>query len=994
MPARPVLFVGLGTSGMRIVNEVEKLIYATFNENHFNHCRYVYIETNKAERPDPIPVESAIVGATIETDKMDSAIRSLAENPAIDTDWFSRDLAKQMNYNGMGAGGIRPAGRILLWSRNNFHDVHATLSTQWAAINAIRTGTGGRDDDSGNPVIYVVGSLAGGTCSGTFIDIGYMLRQITEGGDIGTNNARKVSLFGIFLTPREGTQGEMMCANTYGALSELQQFRQGRGYTEQWPNGIFAPITSQGPFDNIHLVSPEYGDGSGVMPKLSSCYFVVGMKLFCDVVGMNSEVGRVITDGGSTGAYTLFNTFGIAAVMHPTYSLSDAAGTQVASDLCARWIHEGLLYDSSGQTKAILDETVYNEATEFIEAQLIQEFAAIESRGGQLPLENEIENEIERVVNREARVADFTRRFLSGDPNNYLGVIQNHAPSCRDRLLLKIAARVSDTLNANQNLYYAELLLAKIQKVITDTVDYWGRTGLPSSQAWDTSVTTAVGEMFVHPHLLLLQRANTLRDRAQELIKLMKMKLMTVILKEVSEAIAGGKERPVFLVEGKRQPTIFRLRQLREALGELHREFQDRQEKIKAEATDESVPIVRVWTTDSYDGDLKALVGEHRRQKKLPSLSDVTDDVTDKDAWTVFDKQIETTSNTGANVTPGESNYSTGDLFKTFKSPYQRACQNLLRDTAVDPVAYARQNMGPTKDCANRALAGLLRLRAAPNVGAPGIPRFVLGPSKEAVAKLLGELNGKGYNHFRPEHAISVPFKNALIFYEEKSNIEPLTGLSVINRLRSCFENRPQSSSENLTPAIWREHRLAYGVTPENIARRDSRERVRKMMEFVIAFGLKYSQAYNQVYLPAGARWEDILPLDATEPPMWRCKIEGGPAQPFELSIDSLPKIRAIADNPIVYARFADALRKVLSANDDEAFIKIFETELHPRLALKGSEEIQRVSERLFGKIDKNGKRSDGVIGQLRQFLNQDEAGRIAAASPGPDLKIAGAASS
>src|SRR4029077_15874530 len=377
MPARPVLFVGLGTSGMKIINEVEKLVYATFNENQFNNCRYVYIETNKKEQPDPLPIESAIVSRPIEVDKMESAVKSLMDNPAIDTDWFSKDLPRQMAYNGMGAGGVRPAGRILLWSKTNFQDVYSTLSAQWASINAMGRGNG--NDDAGDPVIYVVGTLGGGTCSGTFIDIGYMLRQITEGGDIGMNNARKVHIFGIFLVPCEDTPAEMVCANAYGSLFELDTFRSGRSYAELWPNGVSAQATVQPPYDNMYLVSPEYGDGSGKIPRLSSCYFIVGLKLFCDLIGMNSHVGRVIIDGSAGGRYTLFNTFGIAAVMHPTYWLSDAAGSQIASDLCARLVHEGTLYNVSGSTP-IVTATVLEQATSFLDNQIRLEFASIESR--------------------------------------------------------------------------------------------------------------------------------------------------------------------------------------------------------------------------------------------------------------------------------------------------------------------------------------------------------------------------------------------------------------------------------------------------------------------------------------------------------------------------------------------------------------------------------------------------------------------------------------
>src|SRR4029077_17078565 len=232
-------------------------------------------------------------------------------------------------------------------------------------------------------------------------------------------------------------------------------FRSGRAYAELWPNGVSAQATVQPPYDNMYLVSPEYGDGSGKIPRLSSCYFIVGLKLFCDLIGMNSHVGRVIIDGSAGGRYTLFNTFGIAAVMHPTYWLSDAAGSQIASDLCARLVHEGTLYNVSGSTP-IVTATVLEQATSFLDNQIRLEFASIESRGGgQLPLQSEIERGIGDVVRRESTVEAFTKKFLSGDPNNYLGVIQDNASLARDRLLEKIANQVSTQFGTYQNLYYS-----------------------------------------------------------------------------------------------------------------------------------------------------------------------------------------------------------------------------------------------------------------------------------------------------------------------------------------------------------------------------------------------------------------------------------------------------------------------------------------------------------------------------------------------------------
>lgn len=65
------------------------------------------------------------------------------------------------------------------------------------------------------PVAYVVGSLTGGTCSGTFIDIAYALRHL-----LGQDTA----IIGCFLVPNPVGLNDVHRSNTYAALVELNDF--------------------------------------------------------------------------------------------------------------------------------------------------------------------------------------------------------------------------------------------------------------------------------------------------------------------------------------------------------------------------------------------------------------------------------------------------------------------------------------------------------------------------------------------------------------------------------------------------------------------------------------------------------------------------------------------------------------------------------------------------------------------------------------------------
>lgn len=160
-------------------------------------------------------------------------------------------------------------------------------------------------------------------------------------------------------------------------------------------------------------------------------------------------------------------------------------------------------------------------------------------------------------------------------------------------------------------------------------------------------------------------------------------------------------------------------------------------------------------------------------------------------------------------------------------------------------------------------------------------------------------------------------------------------------------------------------------------------------MDFACTFGFTHKrQNYEQVYRADGARWPDLLALDAGDPAVWRCKFEGGPAEPFELNRDSLPKVRAIADNPFVLKKFSDSIRGILEKQTDQDLSTIFENEIDPVLAAQGTELVQNTSGRFFGKLDAEGRRSGGMLTDLREFFGL----AVGPAANGTDSKSAKAA--
>jgi len=57
---RPTILIGIGTSGLRILENVQRFHYESFGINKPDHVEYIYIETNKDNKVGITPAEDKI----------------------------------------------------------------------------------------------------------------------------------------------------------------------------------------------------------------------------------------------------------------------------------------------------------------------------------------------------------------------------------------------------------------------------------------------------------------------------------------------------------------------------------------------------------------------------------------------------------------------------------------------------------------------------------------------------------------------------------------------------------------------------------------------------------------------------------------------------------------------------------------------------------------------------------------------------------------------
>lgn len=331
---RPTVYVGLGTTGMEILNHLRRLNHLEYGQAGLPIFRYVSIETDAGKSgripmidadervrgkldEEGVPIlETGLPPNAYEVNEVIHTTLSFPEpirakiNPA-NSHIFNADMASWLDETildapavngGSGAGNLRMAGRLALWENwnkgsyvglsllsayqtvrkeANRHSAERILKTHFDQPIEV-------DADWHN--IFIVGTLCGGTCSGMLLDIAYYFRYI---GDEYTK------IYGIFTMYNAGLalggDAKILLANCWASLVEQDFYqRPGTEYHLTLPDG--AEIRERrDPFDVASFLSPTGMKGHALVN--ASGKFVTGQldqmvatDLFVRSLGVDSLI--------------------------------------------------------------------------------------------------------------------------------------------------------------------------------------------------------------------------------------------------------------------------------------------------------------------------------------------------------------------------------------------------------------------------------------------------------------------------------------------------------------------------------------------------------------------------------------------------------------------------------------------------------------------------------------------------------------------------------
>ncbi|WP_368491028.1 tubulin-like doman-containing protein [Clostridium sp. BJN0013] len=296
----PMLIIGLGGTGIDAMLRLKYQINKRFilEEDTISNTRkdkpkkveFLGFETNQGEKNKRYPGNGG-VGLDPQSELVmlsNAEIRSILKDRKILDDcikeWLSPELSSESGTDG--AGGVRQVGRLLLFTKIN--EIVDCIEKKIRLL---------QEDKEETLHVFILSGLSGGTGSGTFIDIAYIVRGIMN-NIYGSKGDDKVNIMGYLFTPdvnlsrsadNQSSQSYII-KNGFAALKELD-YLMGIGdrherFTQKYRNRLTVD-SPMPPFNLCHLISATNIDGRPMSNAYDYCMNVTAENI---VNFMSSEV--------------------------------------------------------------------------------------------------------------------------------------------------------------------------------------------------------------------------------------------------------------------------------------------------------------------------------------------------------------------------------------------------------------------------------------------------------------------------------------------------------------------------------------------------------------------------------------------------------------------------------------------------------------------------------------------------------------------------------
>ncbi|MGZ8245698.1 tubulin-like doman-containing protein [Methylomagnum sp.] len=315
---RPTLYIGVGGTGMEVILRIRRRILSavwgppgrpTRLENlanfpvaqfiHFDLDQGALVESGKSQITDPLADRVKLTDddklvETFEIERYSKSDDDLAKYPHIE-DWspLTPKKIRELSIDpSKGAGQIRAISRLYFFDKylKIREKIRAKLVWLKSGLsNDAQLKALDLDLDQSKFRIVVIGSVAGGTGAGSFLDMGWLAKLVSR----DTVTAADVEMMLFLPTGYQSANKERTEANGYASLMELETcLRGGSNYVTRWePHD--RPELSASPYDEVYLVDSGNLAGRHLAPSdQKQVYDMVADTLFEDFASVDFAIRK------------------------------------------------------------------------------------------------------------------------------------------------------------------------------------------------------------------------------------------------------------------------------------------------------------------------------------------------------------------------------------------------------------------------------------------------------------------------------------------------------------------------------------------------------------------------------------------------------------------------------------------------------------------------------------------------------------------------------
>ena len=631
---RPTILVGIGSGGLRSVEAVWKLtqeIPSTIQPTERPLIRYIYLETDGSNRP----ISDDIVCCPLTLENIAATQNAIQSDLSCTTSWLEGQRFPQNVMSG--AGGSPIVGRLTIWEKNNRNQLTHALNDARAYFNKFAI--------TEVPLVYVVGSFGGGTGSGTFLDIAYIIR------DVMSNH---IELQGLFLVPNMGLQDKVIYSNTVCCIKELEYFNDERHeFPFKWnanpPRGYEAINT---PYDLVQIISAAY-DSQIATVSYSQLHEEAGIFLYLNALGMYNTRRKSLVDLSGNQGIKNYTTYGLAAIHFPETEIKEILGNKFGAEMLEHIVDEQKYYDKDYNQKKDINES-FVEINNRVRSSFDDKFkevikqwcnlVKISAAGSPLLVEEHI-SQLAEMLSSGNHSYDEKRKHLYNYfriGGEYYKQLINLQSNSKDALIDLIISEVKNTLQKYQNLYIARNTIETIDDALTNILQFWAANGYQTTPVgWDTYLKSIITEDVIPmptTFKLQLETKKVYNDRiTYYLLYGLAMHIFSETVEHLLNALKGNRDRQNVVVvakntNGDELPSVFSINNWIDVVKNVvnsnssqYLSCRNVEDSLRTKLSRPSGNIEYVYPQGDLDSTLKTTEGRFVQEHGLErSITDIT----------------------------------------------------------------------------------------------------------------------------------------------------------------------------------------------------------------------------------------------------------------------------------------------------------------------------------------------------------------------------------